>query len=171
MAIYTALAAALWFAMRWWRGSRFVPEHLVRRESIPDFPPHVLVTSIVCQTVACFLLLYVFGRSDLKGQAIGAAAAAGALSVIGVRLIMPLPGAGPYWLAPLLAATLGYLVNYLSPAGVETAHLAGPFASLARALPVDHLVAGPSAAVVAYWYTQNMGVSQGETLKAPPAAA
>jgi hypothetical protein len=157
MAFYLVLAAALWFAMRWWRGSRFAPAAFARTQPLVTAAPWLALTSVVCQTVLCFLLLYALAQSDAKGQALGAVAAAAAVSVIGVRLVMPIPSPAPYWIAPLLAATIGYLVNYFAPGGAATGHPAGPFAPLARVLPLDHLVAGPAAALFAYWYTQSMG--------------
>lgn len=154
MAIYGLLALALWIALRLLADSPSAPAFL-RRPTPPKNPPlPIVATSVLCQTVACLLLMYILGRSDTKGQAIGSVAAASLLSTMGVRMLFPLPNSGIYWPAPLLAGVIGYLANGLDPAGLEIANLTGRFAPLAQALPLDYLAAGPSAAIIGYWLSE-----------------
>lgn len=154
VALYALLATVLWIALRFVTDSPSAPAFL-RRPQPPKNPPLAIVaTSILCQTVACLLLMYVLGRSDSKAQAIGSVAIASLLSTMAVRLLFPLPNSAIYWPAPLLAAVLGYLANGMDPAGLETATLTGRFAPLAQALPLDYLAAGPSFAIIGYWLSQ-----------------
>ena len=170
VALYALLAAVLWLALRFVTDSPSAPAFL-RRPPPPKNPPlAIAAASILCQTVACLLLLYILGRADSKGQAIGSVALASLASTLALRLLFPLPNAAIYWPAPLLAAALGYLVNTLDPSGLETANLSGHFARLAQALPLDHLAAGPAAAIIGYWLSQGWaGASPAQVVSAAPA--
>ena len=170
MAIYGVLATLLWLALRFVMDSPSAPAFL-RRPPPPKSPPlPIVATSIVCQTVACLLLMYILGRSDTKGQAIGSVVAASLLSTMAVRMLFPLPTSAIYWPAPLVAGIIGYLVNGLDPAGLEIADLTGRFAPLAQALPLDYLAAGPSAAIIGYWLSESWTRTTPTTAPAPSAA-
>lgn len=153
-ALYALLALVLWLALRFVTGSPSAPAFLRRSQATKSTPFPIAATSILCQTVACLLLMYVLGRSDTKGQARGSIAVASLGSTMAARLLFPLPSSAIYWPAPLLVAILGYLANGMDPAGLETADLTGRFASLAQALPLDYLAVGPAAAIIGYWLSE-----------------
>lgn len=168
LAIYGVLAAVLWFALRFVMHSPSAPAFLRqqhRKEKNSPLP--IVATSILCQTVACLLLMYILGRSDTKGQAIGSVVVASLLSTMAVRMLFPLPSSAIYWPAPLLAGIIGYLANGLDPAGLATADLTGRFAPLAQALPLDYLAAGPSAAIIGYWLSESWTGTTPATAPAP----
>ncbi len=168
MAIYAVLAGILWFALRFVTGSPSAPAFLRQpqhREKSSPLP--IVATSILCQTVACLLLMYILGRSDTKGQAIGSVVVASLLSTMAVRMLFPLPGSAIYWPAPLLAGIIGFLANGLDPASLEIADLSGRFAPLAQALPLDYLAAGPSAAIIGYWLSEGWTGSSTVASRAP----
>jgi hypothetical protein len=59
-----------------------------------------------------------------------------------------------YWAGPVLVGVAGYLMNAFgaeAAAAVETGRLIGPFAALARPLPLDYAGAGVAGAVMGYW--------------------
>lgn len=164
LAIYAVFAAVLWLALRWFVGSAMAPAFLRRQQPLHRPAAAMAALSILCQTVACVLLMYLIGRSDAKWQAIGSVAAASILSTMAVRMTFSLPNPAVYWPAPLLAGIIGYLAGHWDPAGLETADLTGRFASLARALPIDWFAAGPAGAIIGYWLSHGWTT---EAAKAP----
>jgi hypothetical protein len=57
-----------------------------------------------------------------------------------------------YWIGPLVAGALGYIANFISPAGLETGDMTGMFGALARALPLDYASLGCAGALMGYWW-------------------
>jgi hypothetical protein len=172
LCLYAVLATILWIGLSWFVGSSLAPAFLRCEQASKRSPLPVVACSVLCQSVALLLMMYVLGRSGAKGQAIGSVALASLVSTMAVRGLFPLPNSAIYWPAPLLVGVIGYLANGFDPSGLETARLSGNFASLGQALPLDYLAVGPAAAVIGYWLSQDWtGAAEPKKkniVKAPP---
>jgi len=56
-----------------------------------------------------------------------------------------------YWIAPLVAGFVGYLLAYIQPAGMEIGYLNGFFSAWSRPLPLDYASLGCAGAILGYW--------------------
>lgn len=70
-----------------------------------------------------------------------------------------------YWAGPILVGAAGYLLNAFgvgAQSAVETGHLSGSFAALARPLPLDYAGAGVVGALLGYWVGSDHPVPHAE---------
>lgn len=112
-----------------------------------------LVTSLILATI----LLQVFMQSQAKGQVLFACFVSFGLSTLVSHYIFPRSAVWALWLAIPLTAAVGYLrakTNTPFPNHAATA--------LARALPIDYIVAGLPGAILGYQVSLRSHLHPGE---------
>jgi hypothetical protein len=112
------------------------------------------IMALCAEVVIMVLLMLFMGQSDAKRQVLAAVGISAIISSMAAYAVAPTQPSIWYWAGPFIVGALGYLANYLSPAGWEIGDPRGPLANLARPLPIDYASVGVAGAIAGYWLSR-----------------
>jgi hypothetical protein len=98
------------------------------------------------------ILLIMLAETSVKKQVMVSVFIAGMGGTALSEMFFATPDSGRwYWIAPLIAGVVGYLMGYIQPAGMEIGYLSGFFSAWSRPLPLDYASLGCAGAILGYW--------------------
>jgi hypothetical protein len=103
------------------------------------------------QAVGMTILMLLLCKSDDKAQCLAAVGISALLASMAAHWFAPAAPSPWVWTGPLLVGMIGYLIAYFRARGIEIGRIDGPFAALARPLPLDYASLGVAGAMMGYW--------------------
>lgn len=172
MLLLGLLLAACWFILHLLRGRMLHPgEHHYDTVEIKPAPPLDHLQATVAHAVITCIAMLILCRSDAKLQAGASVLISSLVATLITHRIFPLPQAIAYAMGPVLAGVLGYLLAYLSPAGLSIGVPSGLSGPLVRALPLDYATVGVAAAIYGVWMRRRTLRQQREASPQQPATS
>jgi hypothetical protein len=113
------------------------------------------ILALVINVVVMGVLMILFAATDRKVQVLGAVVVCSFLGTLSAYQVVPTKPSIWYWSAPFIVGAIGYGLQYVgNGGGWQIGEIRGPFAGLARPLPLDYAGAGVAASIVGYWISR-----------------
>ena len=145
--ILMAAVAGLWM----WLWSKKPPRP--KTDDDEEDESRSTAAALLAQVGATLLILLIMlAETSVKKQVMLSVFIAGMCGTALSEGFFATPDSGRwYWIAPLIAGVIGYVMGYIQPAGMEIGYLSGFFSAWSRPLPLDYASLGCAGAILGYW--------------------